>query len=121
MATDIEFLGRAGTEQIVATVKNLLEGKQDKGESSPGSSAGHSIKNITVPAAGWVNNEQTVTVNGVLADPARCTIIVGPDWSSADVCEICGVDCIAQGDNSLTFQCSYVPDEDVVINATILV
>lgn len=28
--TDREFLGRDGTEQLVATVKTLLSGKQDK-------------------------------------------------------------------------------------------
>lgn len=32
MATnEFEFLGRDGTEQLVATVKNLLNDKQDKG------------------------------------------------------------------------------------------
>lgn len=30
MATELEFLGRDGTEQLVATVKNLLNDKLDK-------------------------------------------------------------------------------------------
>ena len=121
MATDTEFLGREGTEQLVATVKSLLAGKQDKGESGSGGSVGHLVRNVTIPASGWIDNEQTVTVDGVLSDATSCTIIVGPDWSSADVCEAFGVDCIGQGNNSLTFQCSFVPDEDVIMNATILI
>lgn len=83
-------------------------------------SAGHLAKNITLPASGWVDNEQTVTVNGVLADAELCTVIAGPDWSSADVCNDCEVNCIAQGNNSLSFQCTYIPNEDVVINVTVL-
>lgn len=121
MATETEFLGREGTEQLVATVKNLLAGKQDKGESVPGGSAGHFIRNVTLPANGWVNNEQTVTVEGVLEDPTRCTVIIGPDWSSEGECDYCGVECSGQGNNTLTFQCSFVPDEDVIMNATILI
>ena len=121
MATEKDFLGREGTEQLVATVKSLLAGKQDKSESGTSGSAGHLIRNVTLPASGWVDNEQTVAVDGVLADAARCTVIVGPDWSSADECEMCTVECCGQGNNSLTFQCAYTPTEDVVMNATILI
>lgn len=121
MATENEFLGREGTEQLVATVKSLLAGKQDKGESGSSGSAGHLIRNVTVPASGWVDNEQTVTVDGVLADAASCTVIVGPDWSTADECESCAVVCSGQGNNSLTFQCDYTPTEDIIMNATILI
>ena len=83
--------------------------------------AKHFARNVTLPASGWADNRQTVTVSGVLADEERCTVIVGPDWSNADICAFYGVDCIAQGDNTLTFQCTYVPDEDVLMNVSVLI
>lgn len=86
-----------------------------------GVSASHIIRNVYVPVPGWVDNEQTVTVEGVLADSTACTIIVGPDWSSSDESDLCGVCCSGQGDNTLTFQCINVPTEDIVMNATILI
>lgn len=83
--------------------------------------AKHFARNVTLPASGWADNQQTVTVSGVLADEEKCTVIVGPDWSSADVCAVCYVDCIAQGDDSLTFQCTHIPDEDIAMNVSVLI
>lgn len=83
--------------------------------------AKHFAGNVTLPASGWVDNQQTVTVSGVLADEEKCTVFVGADWSSAAIRDACGVDCIAQGDNSLTFQCTYIPDEDIVMNVSVLI
>lgn len=153
----IEFLGRTGTEQLIAIVKDLLADKQASGDYAliddvstiiktfgaisynsqtltdeqkdqvkenlgiSSDSARHFARSVTLSAAGWVDNEQSVTIDGVLADAERCTVITGSDWSSAGVYDICGVCCIAQGDNSLTFQCTYVPDEDIVVNVTVLI
>lgn len=84
--------------------------------------AKHFAKNVILSESRWNSeNQQTVTVNGVLADPEKCTVWVGCDISSNAVCEICEVECIAQGNNFLTFQCSYLPDEDVTMNVTVLV
>ena len=81
----------------------------------------HFTRVITIPVSAWVDNEQTVAVNGVLANKEKCTVIIGPDWDSGAECTECGVDCIAQGDGTLTFQCTHVPGEDVTMNAAVFI
>lgn len=82
----------------------------------------HFSRNVNLPASGWnADNKQTVVVSGVLADALRCTVWVGCDISSNAVCEICGVECIVQLDDALTFQCTHVPDEDIVMNVSVLI
>ena len=81
----------------------------------------HFTRTIALPVSGWVDNEQTVAVDGVLADKEKCTVFVGADWDSTAQWLDSGVDCIDQGDGTLTFQCTYVPDEDLTANATVLI
>lgn len=81
----------------------------------------HFTRGITLPVNGWADNEQTVAVDGVLADKEKCTVFVGPDWDSGAECADCGVDCIAQGDGTLTFQCTYEPSEDITMNVAVFI
>lgn len=84
--------------------------------------AAHFARNVTLPASGWnADNQQTVSVIGVLADALRCTVWVGCDISSNEACAYSGVECIAQLDDALTFQCSFLPDEDIVMNVSVLI
>lgn len=81
----------------------------------------HFTRTIALPASGWVDNEQTVAVDGVLADQEKCTVFVGADWDSTAAWLDSGVNCIGQGDGTLTFQCTYVPDEDLTANASVFI
>ena len=81
-----------------------------------GAQAQHTPVTVTLPASGWTNNRQTVTVSGVTADN---TVIPGPAPASHMAYAENGVYCSAQGKDSLTFTCDYVPDDDLTINVAI--
>lgn len=70
----------------------------------------------TLTASGWVENEQTISVSNATAD---CTLFVGADVGSEQEYATCEVWCSGQGDGTLTFSCTYVPDEDLAINIAI--
>lgn len=70
----------------------------------------HIAASVTLTTAGWSNNEQTASVNGVTVDN---TVIVGPSPTSQDVWAKAGVKCTAQAANSLTFTCKSVPTVDL--------
>ena len=82
-----------------------------------------SVAQMTVPAtmptlavADWSGNAQTVTVNGVTATN---TVIVSPAPASAVEYASCGILCTTQGTDSLTFTCTSVPANDLVVNVVI--
>lgn len=81
--------------------------------------AKHFAKNVTLPASGWMDNQQNVTVSGVLADNEKCTVIAGPDVGSAEEYLDCEVWCSAQGDGTLTFSCTYEPNVDLTANVAV--
>ena len=73
--------------------------------------------NVTLTAAGWRKGEQTVTVNGILADSSAQIVDVCPaNKPSADRWAAAGVWCTSQAANSLTFSCDSVPTEDINVN-----
>lgn len=72
---------------------------------------------VTLTAAGWRKGEQTVTVNGILADSSAQIVDVCPaNKPSADRWAAAGVWCTSQAANSLTFSCDSVPTEDINVN-----
>lgn len=74
--------------------------------------------NITLPQSGWdADNQQTIAVSGV---DSGSTIIVGGDEGSEPEYSTCEVYCSGQSNGSLTFSCTYLPMEDVVVNVLIL-
>lgn len=66
---------------------------------------------ISLPASGWNNSSksQTVTVAGILADESKQLIIPMPTIASQEAYYDASVKCIAQGTNSLTFECDTIP------------
>lgn len=70
---------------------------------------------INLSNASWVKNLQTVTVNGILADESQQIIIVVPNNDSKNTYYSCGVDCVAQAENQLTFNCKTVPESDLSV------
>lgn len=79
--------------------------------------SGTSSISVTLPAADWVNDEQTVTATGVTASN---TVIVGAAPASASEYNTSGVICTAQGADSLTFSCSTTPSNDLTVTVLIM-
>ena len=70
-----------------------------------------SMTKIILTASGWINNTQTVTVKGILADETAQVIHINPVYSTEAI-EAIGeaeVMAIAQGENAITFSCEKVP------------
>ena len=74
-----------------------------------------SYRVVTLPAASWSDNSQTVTVNGVLASETAQLIQPMPAVASQDAYIAAGVICSGQAANHLTFKCSTVPTEDLTL------
>lgn len=68
------------------------------------------VISFTLPASGWANNTQTITVEGVTADNV---LIVSPTVSSMVEYSECKVYASAQGADSLTFVCDTTPTNDL--------
>lgn len=85
----------------------LLDNKQEK----------HKAVSVTLRAAGWVNQTQTVNV-GVVS--ATNTVIVGSAPQNFNAYSEAGVFCSEQSTGQLTFACSAIPAVDLVANIFIL-
>lgn len=72
---------------------------------------------VTLPAAGWVENNQTVSVAGVTA---ANQVVATPSPASHEHYAECMVRCSAQSDGELTFTCSETPTEALSVNVLIL-
>lgn len=67
-------------------------------------------RKITLTTSGWSNNQQSVTCTGVSASATSQEIRVMPaDASKTSAYVSCGISCVAQASNSLTFVCDKVP------------
>ena len=84
----------------------LLNNKQEK----------HKPLAIILPASGWSNMMQTVSVNGVTED--NSIIPVPAPENHTVYCEA-GVYCSAQSNGTLTFICSETPEVALTVNVLI--
>ena len=66
---------------------------------------------ISLPVSGWngSSKSQTVTVVGILADESKQLIIPMPTIASQETYYDASVKCVAQTENSLTFECDTIP------------
>ena len=81
------------------------------------------MRKVTLTVAGWNSTtlQQSVTVSGVLADTTKqCIYPYAVDTSYDSAWNSCGVLCVAQAANSLTFQCSEVPTTAIEVYVTIV-
>lgn len=74
-------------------------------------------KTVLLPASGWADNAQTVTVEGVTAGNI---ILVGYNPENYEAYSDAGIRCTEQGSGTLTFVCESTPDVDVSANVVIL-
>lgn len=82
-------------------------------------SGGVALIPIVLTVDGWVENNQTVAVERIVADETKQLIQPLPASVSKDVYDECNIQCIAQNDGSLTFSCDNIPAEDVNLFITI--
>jgi hypothetical protein len=73
---------------------------------------------VTLAAEGWVDNQQTVLVNGVAADNV---IVVSPEPDNDNYSAYVenGIRCVSQSENALVFQCSSIPTDDIFVNVAV--
>lgn len=71
---------------------------------------------VTLAASGWVNNTQTVPVEGLTGDNI---VFVGADTDSIDAYREADVKC-KHDNNTLTFRCEDVPADSLSVNVVIL-
>lgn len=70
------------------------------------------MRKVTLPVTGWNSStkQQSVTVTGVLADGTKQRVFCSPvDESYDSVWNVCYVQCVGHGADSLTFQCDEIP------------
>lgn len=72
---------------------------------------------ITLTAAGWSSNTQTVNVTGMTADGV---VLVSPDPTDQADYTSAGIICSAQAAGTLTFTCSTTPSADLSVNVVML-
>ena len=81
------------------------------------------MRKVMLTTAGWNSStkQQSVTVTGILADTTKQCIYPAPvDTSYDSVWNSCGVLCVAQAANSLTFQCSEIPTSAIEVYVTVI-
>ena len=72
---------------------------------------------ITLTAAGWSSNTQTVNVTGMTATGV---VMVSPDPTDQSAYTSVGILCTAQAAGTLTFTCDTVPSADIDVNVVCL-
>ena len=80
-------------------------------------SGGTSSITVTLLAANWVNDEQTVNATGVTASNS---VFIGAAPASITDYDTAGVKCTAQGAGTLTFSCATTPSSDLTVNVLIM-
>lgn len=78
--------------------------------------ATHTDATVTLTAAGWSSNTQTVDVSNVKADSV---VIVSPAPESFKAYGEAGIYCSAQAEGKLTFTCDSVPTAAITVNVVI--
>ena len=68
---------------------------------------------ITLLASGWVDNKQTVTLENTDENTIVFSEPIPDDYEKFHECGIRG---ISQGDNSITYMCTDVPEVDLSVN-----
>jgi hypothetical protein len=72
---------------------------------------------ITLAAADWSSNTQTVSVTGMTATGV---VLVSPDPTDQSAYTSAGIICSAQAAGTLTFTCSTTPSADLSVNVVML-
>ena len=102
-ATFVSYLNYDGTTE---TYRITYDGTVQYTENNINPKA----RKVTLTTSGWSNNQQTVTCTGVDSSATSQEIRVMPaDASKTSVYVSCGISCVAQASDKLTFACDKVP------------
>jgi hypothetical protein len=73
------------------------------------------LTKVTLTASSWVDNQQMVTIKGILSDETQQVIEITPVFNESIMDEIanCNIYASSQGNNSITFFCDTAPTIDV--------
>lgn len=82
-----------------------------------GAQAQHHTVVVNLGTGSWVDNQQTVSVQGVTANN---TIVVSAAIECKEAYAEAGVYCSSQADGTLTFTCENVPSDALMANVAIL-
>ena len=118
-----------GSDALPTAARMLANEKQDKLTGAEGQYVGFNsvgmaeavsaptpvYRTVTLPASGWSDSTQTVTVHGVLADETKQLIQPMPAIASQVAYMSAGIYCSGQAANSLTFTCSETPTENITL------
>lgn len=120
-STKTKALTPAGTWETFLTSHQSLSGyvptsRTIDGKALTGNIILHTSKTATLSTT-WSSNQQTVSVTGVTASN---TVIVTPAPASFNDYCACGIYCLSQAANSLTFKCDDVPSTDLTVNILII-
>lgn len=80
-------------------------------------------RKVTLTVAGWNSStkQQAVSCAGILADITKQELLPNPvDTSYDSAWNTCGIQAVAQGANSVTFQCSEIPTTAVEVFVTVI-
>lgn len=77
-------------------------------------------KTVALLAANWdgETNQQTVEVPGIIPEQQHQLVMVRPTYDSAEAYFTAEVRCIGQGDETLTFECTTIPTDDIDVLVT---
>ena len=97
LMTKAQVAAISSLQSTVQSLQSSLSGKQDDFQ----------VVTVTLPAASWSGNIQTVTVQGIT--PSTEIVIVSYSPDSYQAYTEAGIRATAQGQNALTFACDDVP------------
>lgn len=100
-----KYLDNLGLSYLVGKIETLLGKKQEKAN----------MVTVTLLYTAWINNEQTVSVNGVVANETTQLITPIPKAENQDEYYSCGIICDGQGENTLTFKADEVPTSNLTV------
>ena len=100
------FLDKTGLSYFWEKIKAYVDAK---------ASGSATLKTVTLSSTEWTQNEQIVSVPGILEDETKQLIQPVAASSSKEAYDECGISCIKQASDSLTFSCGEVPDSDLTV------
>lgn len=79
------------------------------------------LPTVILHADSWnENNEQTVSLPGVMEDESKQMIIPSPASTNQDTFYIAGIRVVSQSTDAVTFRCNNVPEEDLTVYVAVM-
>ena len=106
-----------GKDVLDQKIEDAKKAAEDAQKTADAAQKKHISRVATLTVSGWVDNTQTVEVDGVTSNN---TLIVASAPENYEAYSKAGVYCSAQAVGSMTFTCKSVPATDLNANVMIL-